>query len=165
MLLYPLRDAHEAIYHLAGLSSPRLVATLTRKKSLRSLCAAVWSDETARRESVVPCPCTACVFVRLHLQRDRDALSPLRARVRFPSLCALPTKTMNQSAANHAAGLLEQSTAVRSSATSFTTAVLDTMSPAAHHSSVQPAPPSPVLAAMFLDLFAIAARALLSDGT
>ena len=129
MLLYPGRDAHEATYQLVGLSSPRLVATLTRKKSLRSLCAAVWSDETAREEFVVPYPCTACVFVRLHLQRDRDALSPLRARVRFPSLCTLPTKTMRQSAANHAAGLLEQSTAVRSSATSFTTAVLDTMSP------------------------------------
>ena len=32
---------------------------------------------------------------------------------------------------------------VRSSGTSFTTAVLDTKSPAAHHSSVQPASPSP----------------------
>ena len=43
---------------------------------------------------------------------------------------------MRKSAANHASGLLEQSTAVRSSATSSTIAVLDTMSPPApHHSS------------------------------
>jgi hypothetical protein len=65
------------------------------KRILRSLRVAVWSDKTARTEVVEPHPCSA-FFVRLHLQPDRDNLPPLRARLRFPSLCALPTKAMRQ---------------------------------------------------------------------
>lgn len=159
MLLYPLRDAHDAIYHLADLSSSRLAATLTRK--LSEVCVQQCGLTRQRRKgtswSLIPAQLASLYNFTCS---EIVTLVPL-ARTRTVPLSVCSTDQDHETICSQSCR--------RPSRTIYRRPVLcDKLHDSGfrhnvtreHHGFVQPAPPSPVLAAIFLDLFAIAACAL-----